>query len=756
MLLTIQVWQSLHGTQQHVLTESEDMKLVGPEYEARIQPHLKPDEMRIPMYSTLTGKPMSHSCSLHAEYWRESLESPVLFATAVEALVKDRDNMDLFFVELGPHSALSGPLRQIMKELNVQFTYCPTIVRDADQPRSLLNTFGHAYLNGMPADFNAANGPGNMLKDLRPYPWKNEVTGWSETRLTQAWRFRQFPHHELLGSRTLESSDLEPTWRNLLRVRDNPWISQHRVSNEVVFPAAGYITIAVEAIRQITGSTECCVRHLHLKNALILQNNPDVELLTSFRSVRLTDSVESAWYEFTICSYTGGRWTRHCSGQAIPSSNQPQPNKAVSPFPRAVPSDLWYQRVKDCGLDYGPRFRMLRDITASPIDHIATAAIAHEPDPYESEYALHPTVIDQCLQLLGIAACHGILYKLNGASVPLHIENVCVSPGAPTMSLEATVAHTAGGQPKGYSVLTSDNRVILSMEGVAFFTLDDPDFQKGSQVPIISHMEWRPSLDFFPLSDLLRSSAATSPHIHGVASVVLLSIIEASEQLLHCHTDEPYLTKYKNWVESEFARIQEGAYSFIPESQGWTRLDTETRLNIRNGFLDSMEGYAHFTQMYSQTMQKTWELYGEMYCGNSTVFLEYIMEGDKLKQVYEFGVSHADWKGLLSSIGHLNPQLRILEVGAGTCSATLEVLRCLKSLNGTQLFSSYTVTDISPGFLQSAKSTLAGEANVEYFTLDVSQDPHKQGFESESFDLIIASNVSLCPFLYSYPAVIHS
>lgn len=429
----------------------------------------------------------------------------------------------------------------------------------------------------------------------------------------------------------------------------------------------------------------------------------------------------------------------------MPGSDQPHPDTTIRPFTRAVPPNLWYQQAKECGLDYGPRFRLLREVTASPVDHIATATIADDPDLHESRYAVHPTVIDQCLQLFGIAACHGIFYEIDGGFVPLFIDKVYVSPGTPTMSLEAAISRPDGCEVKGSSSLTVDNRIVLSIEGAGFFSLSDPILSAGSQAPIVSHMEWRPAVDFLPPSDLLRSSLETGPAFHGIASISLLSVIEASKRLHDCYSDEPYLVKYKNWVESEFARIKDGAYSFIPGSEEWTRLDAESRSEIYDGCLDSTTGDMHSTQVYRRAVQKAWEVYGELYGGNSTIFLEYMMEGDKLKAIYDFSVSQVEWKRPISSIGHSNPQLRVLEVGAGTCAATLEALRCLKSSNGTRLFSRYVVTDVSPGFLQSAKSTLAEEANIEYSVLDISQAPQNQGFESESFDLIIASNVSFHP-----------
>ncbi len=84
-----------------------------------------------------------------------------------------------------------------------------------------------------------------------------------------------------------------------------------------------------------------------------------------------------------------------------------------------------------------------------------------------------------------------------------------------------------------------------------------------------------------------------------------------------------------------------------------------------------------------------------------------------------------------------NRRLRVLEVGAGTGSATAAVLPELP-----QGRFDYIYTDISAGFFAEAESRFGGaEAAIEYRVLDIEKDPVEQGFDSHGYDLIIASNV---------------
>ena len=80
-------------------------------------------------------------------------------------------------------------------------------------------------------------------------------------------------------------------------------------------------------------------------------------------------------------------------------------------------------------------------------------------------------------------------------------------------------------------------------------------------------------------------------------------------------------------------------------------------------------------------------------------------------------------------------RLRVLEVGAGTGSATAYVLPELP-----QGRFDYTYTDISAGFFAEAEERFGNEG-IEYRPLDIEKDPVGQGYDAHGYDLIIASNV---------------
>ena len=82
-------------------------------------------------------------------------------------------------------------------------------------------------------------------------------------------------------------------------------------------------------------------------------------------------------------------------------------------------------------------------------------------------------------------------------------------------------------------------------------------------------------------------------------------------------------------------------------------------------------------------------------------------------------------------------RLRIIEIGAGTGSATASVLPELPEGRFD-----YIYTDISAGFFAEAEAQFGdADGGIVYRVLDIENDPVEQGFESHGYDLVIASNV---------------
>ncbi len=98
----------------------------------------------VPMFSTVqTGRLQSAPES----YWVSNLNSPVLFTQGVQCMLHEMPEIDML-IEIGPHSALKGPLRQICQAIDKSdIVYLPTLQRQEDDVSQMLRLAGNLWVH---------------------------------------------------------------------------------------------------------------------------------------------------------------------------------------------------------------------------------------------------------------------------------------------------------------------------------------------------------------------------------------------------------------------------------------------------------------------------------------------------------------------------------------------------------------------------------------------------------------------------------
>ena len=182
---------------------------------------------------------------LKPDYWRANLENPVQFNTAIKNLAATGS---YHLIEIGPHSALQGPIKDIRTFLGVSENVLPysfTLLRDKDANVCMKNIAGELYLIGHAIDFSAVNdmqpssndtSGASVVQDLPSYHWTYRELLWKEPRASVELRHREQVRHELLGSETTAANGIERCWRNILKPAEVPWLDNHRVS-EICLPS---------------------------------------------------------------------------------------------------------------------------------------------------------------------------------------------------------------------------------------------------------------------------------------------------------------------------------------------------------------------------------------------------------------------------------------------------------------------------------------------------------------------------------------
>ena len=451
----------------------------------------------IPFLSTVTGKIISQAGEANAAYWRSNLEQPVLFNTTFGEMLQGQSE-DQVLLEIGPHGALAAPIRQILSSISRNNdNYIAAMTRGGDCHASLLDCVGRLHVLGIPVSLETFIPKGKVLTDLPLYQWSHAQSHWSETRVVSQWRFRKFPHHELLGSRTMESSDIQPEWRNVLSLQEVPWLQDHVIGDDVILPFAGYIGMAEEATRQIADSDTCEIRNMTVMAALMISHSGPIEMITSLRPVRLTSTLNSTWWEFTIVSYNGKEWTKHCTGELKPGVEPSIMVPQISQYSRKVPR--LYSSLAKLGLRLGPAFQGLEDVTAMPGGMTASASLQVCPKG-ESKYALHPTEIDCCLQVLGIAGCEGVSRRIKSLVVPVAIDHIYIAApkSANRLSVEATALSNSTKFSGNVTAVNSDG-LVFSCNGLTLVPIRETESDEREDTIAGAMIEWKPDVEFLDI-----------------------------------------------------------------------------------------------------------------------------------------------------------------------------------------------------------------------------------------------------------------
>ena len=442
---------------------SHHMAEIGAEYESLLRSSCEPLEAR----DTSTAKVKwvssvfldSKTAPVDYAYWRHNLEKPVLFGPALEKLLTSHQTP---IIELGPHGALKMPTKQTQDKVGITTPYFQALARGKNSEVSLLELMGNLYIAGVDVPLTIINGLDNVTggkdlatigkvsKNLPTYQWTYSQTLWNESRASIEFRNRQYARHELLGSLVPGGNLLDFTWRNIVNADDISWIQDHKLDSTIVFPAAGYIAMAIEALAQDLGKHQTDnmsyeLRNVSIVNALSLSSQGSMittELFTTLRRQKISAASKSTkHWEFQISSVRDESSTIHATGLIMIDTASDLLTPAVKLDEAACePSAVrnWYQKMRKEGLNFGDQFQTMKRLSVprnkkhrwaiSEIDVRQRAPGGVEED---SSYIMHPISIDAMLQTAIIASAHGIIPDLL-AQVPVAFESAIIR--APTAS----------------------------------------------------------------------------------------------------------------------------------------------------------------------------------------------------------------------------------------------------------------------------------------------------------------------------------
>ncbi|PGH10329.1 hypothetical protein GX51_00086 [Blastomyces parvus] len=712
---------------------SYHMLEVGRDYGATLGRDFSGKSPCTPFYSSVTGTGRHEEIILGAKYWQRNLESPVLFKSAVNGIL---DNVeDVAFLEIGPHAALAGPVRQITAQKNISAPYVGSMTRGEDTVESFLNAVGTLFELGIHVNFEKLMPTGTCLPDLPRYPWDHKSNYWKESRMAYEWRNREFPAHPLLGIRQLESTSLEPSFRNRLIIGDTPWLRDHQIEEKPVFPCAGYVSMIGEGIRQLVGyQASFTLRNVILSNALLLSEDTHTELVTTFRPVRLTDSLDSRWWEFVIASHNGNTWQKHFTGEVTTDKAELSPTSPEIPsLPRSLNQRKYYDAFARVGMGYGPYFQLLDSITTGTVETMVAGKILRSTAGDENHYLMHPTRIDAALQSGPVAAIKGRIEDKLFRRVPTKIETLTVHRCDADTNLQLVTSSAVingSGDVVSKIQCSAGGKVALDIENITFAVLQEVEAMEGDKPLITARLAWGPHIDFLDIKGLIKPEFPRELYAPALDELGRLCTIFSQRRISGATIEVSHMKKFMGWMERE-VQCYDASLSI-------TGLDDATLQGKIDAIAQRLAG-SPVEPLVTALLKVQNNIEGLL--SGEVDALELLRADNTLTDLYVV-MDSVDRSQFIRHLAHTKPNLRILEIGAGTGASTAGLLKDLLDSNGSPLFSNYTFTDISSGFFVAAKERFNGVQNFHYQTLDIGRDPKEQGFDEDGkYDLVLATNV---------------
>ncbi|KAK4194563.1 hypothetical protein QBC40DRAFT_319083 [Triangularia verruculosa] len=719
-------------------------------------------------------------------YWRANLESPVRFSEAVAGLVQNTDEIPIHaLVEIGPHPALKSPLEQILKAAGVKNVgYAgSTLKRGEGAQMTMLQLAGSLFTMNSSLDLAAVNAVdskdgttdlehGITCVDLPPYQYTYGGVNYHESRASKEYRYRSILRHDLLGSMVAGNAKLRPQWRNITRLKDVPWLGDHRLLPDAVLPAAGYLAMAIEAAARIHNESPSAppicgfvLADVSIKKSLTIpEDDYGIEVLTSLELVEAGAASSPAWATFSVSSVgrESEEWMEHCTGRikvALQGSDDVLCQTAIAPpAPRAIDGRVWYNKFAEIGLGYGETFQPLSHIRSDPASNIAVATLDLRSTSGlikggESAYPLHPASLDGAIQL-GLIACHGGRAEdATTAFVPVQLPRLYLSNNINDLAGDKCTV-IARGERRGVrgahldlQLVGRNGEVLLDVEDLRCIsyssvskTTDDRTFSSP-----FSRVVWKPDIrtlsnrrarEMYPPPRDNVKKAPSWGITNKLAHFVVYSIYMMYGMLPEDDTPKPAgdVGHFFEWIQrkgrSDNSELMQEAREYAKRGLLLKKID-----ELVDQAPDVIEVQA--AKLLHDSMA---DILFEKRTGIDVLITEGLLTPLYKEGLLMTGI-YPQLHNVLSGIAHANPNIRVLEIGGGTGGATRIAMKAFNGPNGIKSYRDYTFTDISAGFLSAARESMADLRDVNFSVFDIEVDPVEQGYVEGSYDLIIACQV---------------
>ncbi|MFJ3309527.1 SDR family NAD(P)-dependent oxidoreductase [Streptomyces sp. NPDC086549] len=353
---------------------------------------------RIPLVSTVTGRPAEAADLCSPEYWVRHARLPVRFADAVRRLADDGVSA---YLELGPGPALTAAATDCLTEGVTRGPVLAVATRVGEhEPETLLSAVGRLHVAGAAVDWAAVYaGTGARRVDLPTYAFQRQRYWLDAPRPAPA------DAQALLGP-AFPVPDTERTvLTGLLSLATHPWLADHVVAGNVIVPATVFVEMAVRAGDEVGCGA---VDDLVMLSPLALPDSTGVRVQVVVGAQDDSGRRPVDIYSRPEESAEDVPWMRNVSGQlgrgrAVEDELTQWPPQGTE----ALDLTDAYAALADAGLAYGPAFQGVRAVWRRGDDVFAEVRLPASHTSEAGRFGLHPALFDAALHAPLFAAPPG-------------------------------------------------------------------------------------------------------------------------------------------------------------------------------------------------------------------------------------------------------------------------------------------------------------------------------------------------------------
>lgn len=395
------------------------------------------------------GEPMHPEPSLGDLYWNDNMVNTVLFADAVKGAAKG-SQLNLA-IEVGPHPALKGPALQTLSDFEMSLPYTGVLKRKGNDLEAFSDALGFVWTHCGPGavDFQtyeeliypACKTP-SLAIGLPAYQWDHKRVYWYQSRLAKKTQTRGEAFHELLGVPSPNNTDRDLRWSNFLKTNEIPWLNGHQLQGQTVFPAAGYVAMALEAGLKLAQGRSVKVLQiddLTIDKAVTFDDGANfaVETLVALTGVTQGQSrtkKQTADFAVYSCANTGSSTELGVVSRGKVTVIYGTPSFSTlhsSPHNEKnmvdIQAEQFYSSLHELGYGYNGPFKTLSS-TKRTLNQASARVETYGYGEDENTLIVHPTMLDVAFQASFLARMSPGDDQLWSLHVPTSIKCIRVNP----------------------------------------------------------------------------------------------------------------------------------------------------------------------------------------------------------------------------------------------------------------------------------------------------------------------------------------